>query len=269
VSEIRRTTICDVNAPIAYRPIEYVRQLEALFDAFVDFVGRATPTTHEAFLSNLETRFRKLADDECEGSPLCALFPSADSLQRARLDYVSKLLGLEGADPETEQSISRFDATKARLHPSYHQMGSLCELLGRERAMPLLRSFMDEWMGNRTKADESLEDPSRFWDDLAGDHHETEEVAIRLSRGVIAFRVNRCLWADAMSSLDDFELAHVGTCYGDFPQIPAINSNFVLTRTMTLMQGAPYCDTCIHDRRHVSSIEHPSRAVFDALGASS
>ena len=120
-------------------------------------------------------------------------------------------------------------------------------------------------MAQNVPVDESLEDLDCFWDDLEGEQHDVTQVAARLHRGRIAFRVERCLWADVLASLDDPEIAHASACYGDFSQITARNPNLVLTRTTTLVEGGPYCDTCIHDKRHVGSIEHPNRAFFDAL----
>ena len=119
----------------------------------------------------------------------------------------------------------------------YYQMLAFCELIGRKAGIRFIEAYTDRWMAEQTTTDESLEDPGRFWDSLDGPDHETEEIAVRLGRGKIAFRVEQCLWAKAMRPFEDPELAHAFTCYGDFPQIAAINPNFVLTRTMTLMQG--------------------------------
>ncbi|MBN1859012.1 L-2-amino-thiazoline-4-carboxylic acid hydrolase [Candidatus Bipolaricaulota bacterium] len=268
--EIRHTAMCDGTATVMFRPSQYIPRLQTLFNAFTQHVAVHAPYAVAPFRRRLEERFRDLLcgiNTPSAASSLRNLFPESSDLETARLDYVGRLLGWVDGNPYDEHSVTRFAATQARLYPAYYQMRTLREVIGRVEAMPLLRTFIDAWMAATTTTDESLQDPSRFWDALEGEHHETSEVAVRLHRGRIAFRVNRCLWADAMRPLDDPEIAHAGTCYGDFPQIAAINPNFVLTRTMTLMQGDPYCDTCIHDRRHVDSIEHPSRALFDSLGA--
>ena len=66
------------------------------------------------------------------------------------------------------------------------------------------------------------------------------------------------------SPYDDGVLMEVVACYPDHASIKRANPSFELTRTQTLFTG-DYCDTCFHDRRHISSFLHPDRAVFDAL----
>ena len=273
--EIRHAEMCDPTADVQFRPSQYIPQLQSLFGAFTVYVERQLPHALEAFRHEATSRFRDLAEHgeqpRDSSSPRDLLpdpGPDPDAggdLERARLDYVCRLLGVRAEDLQTVRSVTRFAVTQARLYPAFYQMQALCDVVGRDKAMPLLHRFIDTWMAENTRTDTSLQDPSRFWDALDAEHHETTETAVRLDRGRIAFRVNRCLWAEVMRPLNDPELAHVGTCYGDFPQVAAIHPSFVLTRTMTLMQGAPYCDTCIHDRRHVDSIEHPDRSLFDSL----
>lgn len=264
--ETRRATMDDPLALVNLRPEDVVLRLGTLLDAFVTFAEREAP---EGFGCAVSDRFQGLATElggEGDGRSLRALFPNAGALQSARLEYVGRLLGIADGDPEGDHGVTRLAATQARLLPAYHQMRVLCDLVGDGKGIPLVEAFVDEWMSAHTKADATLEDPSRFWDALEGEHDGTDEIAGRLHRGRILFRVERCLWADVLKPLGDPALAHAGTCYGDFAQISAIHPSFVLTRTMTLMQGDPYCDTCIHDTRHVDSIEHPSREVFDSLG---
>jgi hypothetical protein len=266
--ETRRTVLCDVNATVSLRPPEHLPRFGFVFDAFVEHVADLLPELSTTFRQTTERRFGRLCDATAsapDSAAFATLFPELDPLQQVRLDYVLGLLGIRGDPVAEEIQVTRMAATRARLHPMYYQMLTLCDLIGRTKAIPFIEAYIDRWMAEQTKTDDTLEDPSRFWDALEGPVHETAEVAVRLHRGKFAFRVNRCLWADAMRPLEDPELAHAFTCYGDFPQIAAINPNFVLTRTVTLMQGGPYCDTCIHDRRHVESIEHPSREFFESL----
>ncbi len=268
--ETRHTVMCDPTESVRFRPSTYIPQLHALFGAFTDYVREQAPEAVKPFRQQALSRF--LEQTEPSGKtqdalPLLSLFPDADELERARLGYVCGILGVGDGDPKDVLATTRFAATQARLLPAYQQMRSLCDVLGPSDGIPHVRGFIDTWMKQHTKADDTLEDPGRFWNALEGEHHETSQIAVRLHRGRIAFRVNRCLWADVMRPLNDPQLAHACTCYGDFPQISAINPHFVLTRTMTIMQGGPYCDTCIHDRRHVESIEHPKRSLFDSLDA--
>jgi hypothetical protein len=269
VNEIRRTTLCDANAAVPFRPNEHLRHLGRIFDAFLEHVATRLPELTDPLRDMVGCRFRSMGKDTDRARGLAGfepLLPPLDDLQRSRLEYVLDLLHVHGDAVADEIDVTRIDLTRARLLPMYYQMLSLCDLIGRTEAIPFVEAYVDRWMAEQTRTDNALEDPGRFWDALEAPVHETGEIGARLHRGKIAFRVDRCLWADVMQPLGDAELSHAFTCYGDFPQIAAINPNFVLTRTMTLMQGAPYCDTCIHDRRHVSSIEHPSREFFESLG---
>lgn len=267
--ETRRTTLCDVRSTVGFRLPEHLPRFRFIFDAFVEHVTEQLPELASPLRDMAKCRFRSMVKDADVRPNLAGfepLLPPLDDLQRSRLEYVLSLLDSRGDAPAEEIEVARVAATRARLFPMYYQMLSLCDLMGRIEAIPFVEAYVDRWMAEQTETDDALEDPGRFWDALEGPVHETAEIAARLHRGKIAFRVDRCLWADVMRPLADPEVSHAFTCYGDFPQIAAINPNFVLTRTMTLMQGAPYCDTCIHDRRHVESIEHPSREFFDSLG---
>jgi hypothetical protein len=258
--EIRRTTLCDANGSVSFRPADHVSQLQAYFDAFVEYVAERLPEQAARFRRAVEEKFHALTPNggcEAGGSEL-------DSLQHARRAYVLMLLGI----PDTHQreaQVTRFAGTQSRLYPMYYQVLALSELIGRQEAIPLVEAFVDRWMAEQTTPDLSLEDPGRFWDDLEGSVQQTSQVAARIQRGKIAFRVSECLWANVMRPLGDPDLSHTFTCYGDFSQVPAIHPDFVLTRTVTVMQDGPYCDTCIHDRRFVDEIVHPDREFFDAL----
>ncbi len=266
--EIRRTNLCDVDSTAPFSLAKQLPRLRFIFDAFLAHVAETLPDLVDPLRDIATCKFRNLSGNRDDQELLAAfedLLPALDELQRARLAYVIDLLDIRQYTASDEIETTRINTTRARLYPMYYQMLAFCELIGRREAIQFIEAYTDRWMAEQTTTDESLEDPGRFWDSLDGPNHETEEIAARLGRGKIAFRVEQCLWAKAMRPLEDPELAHAFTCYGDFPQIAAINPNFVLTRTMTLIQGAPYCDTCIHDRRHVDSVNHPSREFFDSL----
>ena len=266
--EIRRTALCDPSLTVTLQPPQHLPHFRAVFDGFLDYVDQAHPDASGQLREAVGARFAEIvAAKGLEAPPEAyqALLPSRNSLQQNRLAYLLWLLEVpegNGADVE----VTRIAAARARLYPMYEQVRCFRELVGQEQAIASIERYMDQWMAERTKPDLSLEDLTRFWDRLDGPIHETAEVAVRIHRGKIAARVEGCLWANVMRPLEDPELAHAFTCYGDFPQIHAINPHFVLTRTMTLMQGAPFCDSCSHDLRHVEAVEHPTRAFFEAIG---
>jgi len=266
--EIRRTALCDPTLTVMLHPAGHLPHFHAVFDGFLDYVERTHPEVSAALREAAGARFAEIVAAgglDAPSDAYQALLPSLDRLQRDRLSYTLHLLEVRG-DHTQDVEVTRIAAARARLYPMYEQMRCFRDLLGHEQAIVSIERYMEEWMAERTKTDLSLEDLGRFWDRLEGPIHETAEVAVRVHRGKIAARVEGCLWADVMRPLGDPELAHSFTCYGDFPQIRAINPNFVLTRTMTLMQGAPFCDSCSHDLRHVEAVEHPDRAFFESIG---
>ena len=58
----------------------------------------------------------------------------------------------------------------------------------------------------------------------------------------LAFNVTRCRYAEMYQALGIPELGSVFSCNRDFALIDGFNSEASLTRTQTIMQGAPFCD---------------------------
>jgi hypothetical protein len=57
-----------------------------------------------------------------------------------------------------------------------------------------------------------------------------------------AFNVTRCRYAEMYRELGILRLGPVLSCSRDFALIEGFNPRIRLTRTQTLMEGAPYCD---------------------------
>lgn len=57
-----------------------------------------------------------------------------------------------------------------------------------------------------------------------------------------SFNVTRCRYAEMYKSLGIPELGAVLSCNRDFALIQGFNPNVALTRTQTIMEGAPFCN---------------------------
>jgi len=57
-----------------------------------------------------------------------------------------------------------------------------------------------------------------------------------------AFNVTRCRYAELYRSLGIAEVGGLLSCNRDFSMIEGFNPGIELTRTQTIMQGAPHCD---------------------------
>ena len=65
---------------------------------------------------------------------------------------------------------------------------------------------------------------------------------IEESENVLSFNVRRCRYAELYESLGSRELGTTFSCTRDFALIEGFNSDVTLTRSQTIMEGAPYCD---------------------------
>ena len=65
---------------------------------------------------------------------------------------------------------------------------------------------------------------------------------IEESEDVLSFNVTRCRYAELYNSLGIGDLGTIFSCARDFALIEGFNPDVSLTRTQTIMEGAPFCD---------------------------
>jgi predicted ArsR family transcriptional regulator len=58
----------------------------------------------------------------------------------------------------------------------------------------------------------------------------------------LSFNVTRCRYAELYASLGIGDLGTIFSCTRDFALIEGFNPDVSLTRTQTIMEGAPFCD---------------------------
>jgi hypothetical protein len=137
--------------------------------------------------------------------------------------------------------------------------------MGREKAIEYLKNYIDQ---QKYQSRAKLVDLDHFWDEKQhGHYYRTGGISFRFNKGKIAFRDDKCLSYELMKPLSDPELAYIICCYGDTAGVEASNSNFVFTRSKTLIEGDSYCDPCMHDKRYVSQINHPRDEFYRSLDA--
>jgi hypothetical protein len=69
-----------------------------------------------------------------------------------------------------------------------------------------------------------------------------EMEVIEEGQNAFAFNVTRCRYAEMYRDLGIPQLGPILSCARDFALIEGFNSRIRLTRTQTLMEGAPFCD---------------------------
>mgnify|MGYP001827052740 CR=1 FL=1 len=65
---------------------------------------------------------------------------------------------------------------------------------------------------------------------------------IEASEDVLSFNVTRCRYAELYDSLGIRDIGTIFSCARDFALIEGFNPDVTLTRTQTIMEGAPFCD---------------------------
>ena len=65
---------------------------------------------------------------------------------------------------------------------------------------------------------------------------------IEESEDVLSFNVTRCRYAELYASLGIDDLGTIFSCARDYALIEGFNPDVSLTRTQTIMEGAPFCD---------------------------
>ena len=72
--------------------------------------------------------------------------------------------------------------------------------------------------------------------------HALEIEVIEESEDVLSFNVTRCRYAELYDSLGILNIGTIFSCARDFALIEGFNPDVSLTRTQTIMEGAPFCD---------------------------
>ena len=65
---------------------------------------------------------------------------------------------------------------------------------------------------------------------------------IEESKNMLSFNVTRCRYAELYDSLGLRDIGTIFSCARDFALIEGFNPDVSLTRTQTIMEGAPFCD---------------------------
>jgi len=267
--EIRRFQMA-TNVIVDFPLRESVEGILGALRAFEDHVRTEAPDSLDAFESEYtHALLRQLPSDVARRAVLEGSDDEFNVLERACVAYILHLLQWPDGLEEIVLEIDRADALRARLYPAFHRMRSLRDVMGAEAAMPFLKNYIDRRIHELTTPDESLEDVDRYWEEIADPDFQspTSGVAARFHRGKNAFRIDRCLWADLMKPLGDPQVAFLVCCYGDTAGVEALSPHLAYSCPMTLIEGDPFCDKCIHDTRFVDEIDHPARSFFERLGS--
>ena len=93
-----------------------------------------------------------------------------------------------------------------------------------------------------------------------------ELVVLEQSAEHLAFNVTRCRYAELYRALGLADLGSSLSCQRDFALVQGFNPAIQLTRTQTIMEGAPYCDFRFRTQGATSSQDEPADGPDDRGG---
>ncbi len=140
--------------------------------------------------------------------------------------------------------LTRRDVEARILIPVIDALG---ETFGREAVLSVVQSTivkiarqqgadLSSLMGNNSL--QHFSETLQFW--TRDDALKIE--VIEASEDVLSFNVTRCRYAELYDSLGIRDIGTVFSCARDFALIEGFNPDVSLTRTQTIMEGAPFCD---------------------------
>jgi len=140
--------------------------------------------------------------------------------------------------------LTRRDVEARILIPVIDALG---ETFGREAVLSVVQSTivkiarqqgadLSSLIGNNSL--QHFSETLQFW--TRDDALKIEE--IEASEDVLSFNVTRCCYAELYDSLGIRDIGTIFSCARDFALIEGFNPDVSLTRTQTIMEGAPFCD---------------------------
>jgi len=140
--------------------------------------------------------------------------------------------------------LTRREVEARILSPVIEALG---ESVGRDQVLSVVQTTivkiarnqgadLSKQMGNNSL--QHFSETLQFW---TRDNALEIEV-IEESEKVLSFNVTRCRYAELYDSLGIREIGTIFSCSRDFALIEGFNPDVSLTRTQTIMEGAPFCD---------------------------
>ena len=140
--------------------------------------------------------------------------------------------------------LTRREVEARILSPVIEALG---ESVGRDQVLSVVQTTivkiarnqgadLSKQMGNNSL--QHFSETLQFW--TRDDALEIE--LVEESEEVLSFNVTRCRYAELYDSLGIREIGTIFSCARDFALIEGFNPDVSLTRTQTIMEGAPFCD---------------------------
>jgi len=275
------------------KALEYFKEIEPLnfaknihlfqLNYLLGFIKKRKPEIFDTFIEILEKNYANLKKEEYIGKRKFDISKTIVDLTNLKqykyltknsLNYFLSLLKipLDSNWEEDKLEIKNIHYFRSFAYPSYQNLVTLSDTIGKEEAIKLYKIFVTEFMTFKSKKTkgkyETLEEQR---EDEIRDFKENPypgwvRIESTVENGKLHHRRDSCLLAEAIKDLPDKDFRYLVACYKDF-QGTKINWNkdFVLTMGPTIVQGNAYCSCTIHDTKINWDLSHPPDEFWDSI----
>lgn len=249
-------------------------------DFLLGFLEKQDENLAEEFIDKYQDQLKALLEQDPLSGPMpdypydLDQFPQLlDQLGLVNLSWLFFLSLLEitpeRVKKDTAIEVPDRNGLRASLVPRYYHALVLSNMLGKEKATEILKAYIDEFLISLSSGANKFDDLESQWNSYIenaseGGNNGWLNTASDIEDGKYVWRNDNCKWIDALDDLEDKDLVYLACCYGDFQNAKLRNKNFVMTREVTIAEGAPYCDKVFHDKR-ISNLEHPNKEFWESI----
>ncbi len=265
--------------PLAFAKNIHIRQL----DYILEFIKKTKPEIFNAYVKNLENKYTELKKEDYikhkkfDISKLICEFDNLKDRQTLAKDSLNYFLNLLEVPFDSNWEEDKFEVTnrhyfRAYSLPSYRNLVSLSDTVGKNEAIKLYKIFVTEYIAFRGKGTkEKYETLEEQREDEIRDFKENPypgwlRIESTVENGKLYHRRDTCLLAESIKDLPDKDFRYLVACYKDFQGTKINwNKNFILTMGNSIVKGDPYCSCVIHDTRIDWDLSHPPNEFWDNI----
>jgi hypothetical protein len=249
-----------------------------IVDRFLTYLSKHMKSLTNDFISQLILKYKSLSSFKTQKENLyfnektlekLELLQKYPQLIESIVSLICTILEVENSEnmSGSEMFSTQEQLSRAWLITRIYFSELLTKLMDRDEAIKFLKEYFVYYANNYRTVEPHDNLLSVFESDLEGakTNENTSMVSVLINNEVYASRVDKCIAPVALQKYTDAEIKYTVCCSADYAIVKKTNENFVLTRTITLMNG-PYCDFCCHDTRYTNKIEHPSMQFYEKLG---
>ncbi|NPE08968.1 MAG: hypothetical protein GNW80_11860 [Asgard group archaeon] len=265
-------------------PLNYAKKIPLpRLNYILGFVKKRKPEIYDAFVEKLKKNYAELKKENYIDNKKFDISKVIDEFENLKqhktlaensLNYFLSLLELplDSNWEEDKLKIKNKHSFRSYAFPSYQNLVSLSDTVGKEEAIKLYKIFVTEYITIRSKGTkgkyETLEEQR---EDEVRDFKENPypgwvRIESTVENGKLYHRRETCLLAEAIKDLPDKDFRYLVACYKDFQgTIVNWNENFVLTMDHSIVKGDPYCSCVIHDTRINWDLTHPDEDFWENI----